>query len=153
MNGRSHAWIRSLSRGAALLRWAAGLACLAVILALVLSLFPSREEKLWQFVDERRDALIERREDDLFAGIGTSVRYQDVQGLAEMRRDYGRWRAAGIGTATILEQEATLDPEGADVRLRVALLVGIRPVADVRVTMRLDEDEEGAWRIVSLSWK
>lgn len=141
-----------MSRGAALLRWAVGLACLAVILALVLSLLPSREKSLWEFVDERRDALLERREPDVFAGIDAAVSYQHGLGLAEMRRDYAKWRASGIGTASILERDATLDPDGADVRLRVALLVGIRPVADVTVTMRLVEDADGAWRIVSLSW-
>lgn len=145
-------WNGSLSRGAALMRVVIGAAVLLVAFVVVRTCFPSREARMWRFVEDGRDALVENREEDFIAHFDPAVRYQDKSGVAEIRRDWKRWRATGIGQATILSRDLTLDPEGADVKLEVLFVAGMTPISTTKVKLRVAE-REGAFSVTSLSWE
>ena len=142
----------SLSRGAALMRVVIGLVLLFVAFVVIRSCFPSREARMWRFVEDGRDALVENREEDFIAHFDPAVRYQGKSGVAEIRRDWKRWRATGIGQATLLTREATLDADGADVQLEVLFVAGMTPVSTTKVKLRLAE-REGVFSVTSLSWE
>jgi hypothetical protein len=69
-----------------------------------------------------------------------------------MRNDWKRYRASGIGAPNVVKQEWTLDDTGATVRMEVVFVAGLRPIAQVGVTIRL-ADGDGAWKVTSLGWK
>ena len=152
MNERSHACSGSLSRGVA---WTRLLVAVVVLAAAALGLskcFRSRESRLWDFVADARSAAIDLREDDLFKCFDPAVRYRRDGNIDGIRRDWKRWKAAGIGTAAVTHQEAHLDERGADVDLTVVLTVGIQPVGQYVVRLRA-EDGDGTWRVVALDWQ
>jgi hypothetical protein len=142
----------SLSRGSALTRIVISVVAAVVLFFAVRGCFPSREEKLLRFLDESRTELTEGREDDFFEGVSPDVTYREKGGLAEMRNDWKRYRASGIGAPNVVKQEWTLDDTGATVRMEVVFVAGLRPIAQVGVTIRL-ADGDGAWKVTSLGWK
>jgi hypothetical protein len=148
---RLHRWDRSLSRGAAWVRVVAAVAVLAAGVFACSRLFRSREARLWDFVAGARSAALDLREDDFFASLDPAVRYRRDGDLEAVRRDWKRWKSAGIGTAAVTRQHARLDESGADVELTVVLVVGIQPVAEVDVRLRA-EDAGGTWHVVRLDW-
>lgn len=142
----------SLSRGFALTRIVIVVVAAMVIFFAVRSCFPSREERLRRFIDKSRDALVEGREEEFMSAFDPAVRYQATGGLAEIRRDWRRYRAIGVGQATVTKQVTTLDATGADVQLDAVLTAGLRPIAQAAVTMRV-EDRGGEWHVTTLSWR
>lgn len=152
MNGRSQRCSGSLSRGLAATRIVIAAAVLVVLFFAVRRLFPTREERLQRFLDESRDAVVELREEDFFARLDPAIRYQSSGGIPELRRDWARYKASGIGRATIVAQEQTLDADGADVKLDVVLSAGLRPLGQVAVKLRLVE-RDGDWKATELSWR
>ena len=152
MNGRSHRCNGSLSRGFAPTRVVIAAILVVVIFLVVRRLFPTREERLRAFIDDSRDAVVELREEDFFARLDPAIRYQTSGGMAELRRDWARYKASGIGRATIVGHEETLDSEGADVKLDVVLTAGLRPLGQVSVSLRVLE-RDGVWTAAGLSWR
>jgi hypothetical protein len=142
----------SLSRGAAWIRVVAAVAVLGALVFACSRLFRTREARLWDFVADARSAALDLKEDEFFACIDPAVVYREKSDLAAMQRDWKRWKTAGIGTAAVTRQEATLDDSGADVAMTVVLTVGIQPVAEVRVRLRA-EDPDGKWKVVRLDWQ
>jgi hypothetical protein len=138
-------------RGRALTRIVVAALALAALVLVAIWLIPTREKRLWAFVDSCRDALLSKREDDFLAKFEAGVRYQGAEGLAEIRRDYKRYHAVGVPRPTVVSNTATLDDEGADVRLEVVLTAGFQPLGRYRVRMRL-VDPDGEWRIVKVVW-
>ena len=114
--------------------------------------FPTREERLWRFVDATRDAFMEKDEEGFVAAFDPQVTYQAKEGLAEIRRDWKRYRSIGLGAPQVTKSAATLDETGADVRLEVFVVAGLRPVGQARVKLRLS-DAGGTWRVTSVSWQ
>jgi hypothetical protein len=147
----SHTCSGSLSRGVAWTRVVAIFAVLALAAFGLSRCFKSRESRLWDFVADARAAALDLREEDFFKCLDPAVRYRRNGGLKEVQRDWNQWKSAGIGTAAVTRQEAHLDDTGADVEMTVVLTVGIRPVAEVHVRLRA-EDEGGKWRVVRLDW-
>ncbi len=152
MNGRSQRCSGSLSRGLAATRIVIAAIVLVVLFVVAKRLFPSREERLQRFLEASRDAVVELREDDFFARLDPAIRYQATGGIPELRRDWARYRASGIGRATIVVQEQTLDADGADVKLDVVLSAGLRPLGRVAVKLRVVE-RDGDWKAIELSWR
>ena len=141
----------SLSRGAAWVRLVAAIAVLGALVFACSRLFRTREARLWDFVADARAAALDLREDDFFACVDPAVVYRKKGDLAAMQGDWKRWKSAGIGTAAVTRQDATLDDTGADVAMTVILTIGIQPVAEVRVRLRA-EDKDGDWKVVRLDW-
>jgi hypothetical protein len=156
MNDRSQncqRWIGSLSqRGVAWGRLLIGIVLLVGLVMLVARLFPTREERLWKFVDGARAAFAEHRDEDFLAAFDPSVRYQKTGGLADIRRDLKRYRAADLPPPNVTKREATFDDTGADVRLEIVVAVEIRPIAQAKVKLRV-EDGGGTWRVTSVAWE
>jgi hypothetical protein len=143
----------SLSRGLAPMRIVLGVAAIAVLAALFLYLFPSRETRFLRFFDAARTAFVERREEAFLAAFDPAVKYQGTFGTAEIRRDFRRYHSAGgLGAPEIVKQELALDPEGADLTLDVVVVAGLTPVARASVRMRALE-VDGEWRVTSVSWQ
>jgi hypothetical protein len=142
----------SLSRGAALTRIVILVVAAVVLFFTLRSCFPTREERLWRFIDSGREALADGREDDFVAAFEAGVKYQTTGGLADIRRDFKRYVATGLGRVNVVKQETTLDATGADIRLDVVFVAGLRPVAQAAVTMRA-EDGDGKWHVTSLGWR
>ena len=151
MKDRSHACRGSLSRGAAWTRVVAIAAVLAITAFAVTRCLRSREARLWDFVADARAAALDLREDEFFRCLDPAVVYRRDGGLDAVRRDWKRWKAAGVGTATVTRKEARFDERGADVEMTVVLAAGLQPIAEVRVHLRA-EDDSGAWRAVRLDW-
>jgi hypothetical protein len=151
MIDRSQACSGSLSRGVAWTRVLVAVAVLAVLVFALSRIFRSREARLWDFVADARAAALDLREEDFFKCLDPAVVYRRDGGLDAVRRDWKRWKSAGIGTAAVTRKQARLDDLGADVDLTVVLAVGIQPVGEFRVRLRA-EDEGGAWRVVRLDW-
>jgi hypothetical protein len=141
-----------LSRGAALTRIVIAVVAAVVLFFAVRACFPNRQERLRKFIDRGREALADHREDDFVAAFDPSVRYQGGNGIADVRRDFKRYVANGLGEVNVVGQHETLDATGADVRLDVLFVAGLRPVAQAAVTLRA-EDGDGTWRVTALSWK
>jgi len=140
-----------LSRGAAWVRVVGAVAVLALLVFACSRLFRSREARLWELVDDARSAAVGLEEDEFFACLDPAVRYRRDGDIEAVRKDWKRWKSAGVGTAAVTRQEARLDDTGADVDLTVVLLAGIQPVAEVKVRLRA-EDADGTWRVVRLDW-
>lgn len=151
MHDRSHVCSGSLSRGVTRTRLIVAIVALAALAFVGCRLFRTREGRLWDFVADERSAAIDLREEDFFRGIDPAVRYRRNGGLDDVKKDWKRWKAMGIGTAAVTRQSAHLDETGADVDLTVVLAAGIQPIAEVRVRLRA-EDGDGAWRVVRLDW-
>jgi hypothetical protein len=154
MNARWQLCNRSLSRsqgGRAVVRVLLIVAAVLVLWFAIRHFFPSREERLWRFVDETRDAFMEKDEPAFLAAFDPAVSYQGKGGIAEIKRDWKTYQSMGLGRPNVTKSEATLDDDGADVRLEVVLLAGLRPVAQPHVKMRLVEEGK-KWRIKSVSW-
>jgi len=139
---------RGLAWGRALI----GIVLLVGLVMLVAHLFPTREERLWKFVDGTRAAFAEHRDEDFIACFDPSVRYQKTGGLAEMRRDIKKYRTAELPPPNVTKREATFDDTGADVRLEVVVSVELRPIAHAKVRLRV-EDREGPPRVTSVAWE
>ena len=152
MSARAVRCSGSLSRGAALTRIVILVVAAVVLFFAVRSCFPSREERLWKFIDAGREALAEQREDDFLAAFDPAVKYQTTGGLAELRRDFKRYVAGGLGQVNVVKQATTLDATGADILLDVVFVAGLRPIAQASVTMRA-EDGDGVWHVTSLGWR
>jgi hypothetical protein len=156
MHDRSHKcqrWFGSLSqRGVA---WGRALIAVVVVIGLVMvvaRLFPTREERLWKFVDEARLAFAENREADFVACFDPSVRYQKSGGLADIRRELKRYRSAELPPPHVAKREAVFDETGADVRLDVVVSLELRPIAQAKVRLRI-EDADGPWRVTAVDWE
>jgi hypothetical protein len=146
-------WNGSLSqRGVAWGRLLIGIVVLVGLVMLVAHLFPTREERLWKFVDGARAAFAEKRDDDFLACFDPAVRYQKDGGLADIRREIKRYRSAELPPPNVTKREATFDETGADVRLDVVVSVELRPIAQAKARLRVD-DADGAWRITSVVWE
>jgi hypothetical protein len=115
-------------------------------------LFRSREDRMWEFVDDTRSALLAGRDAEFLAAFDPAVVYQRTHGMAEIQRDLKRFRATGIGTVKITKSDADLDDDGADLRLETLLLAGLRPVAETKVEIRLAE-RDGKWLVTSVRWE
>ena len=114
---------RSLSRGLTATRLVAAVVAVAVLIVVLMQLFPSREERLWDFVDATSDALMTGTEEEFAASFDPDVKYQASRlgtkgGLAEIRRDWKRYRAAGLPRPRIVSQKA-------DYRVNSALIPAI----------------------------
>jgi hypothetical protein len=129
-----------------------GVVFLVGLVMLIAHLFPTREERLWKFVDGARAAFVADREEDFLASFDPSVRYQKTGGLADVRREFKRYMKAGIPPPNIVKREATFDETGADVRLDVVVSVELRPIAQAKVRLRID-DADGSWRMTSVAWE
>jgi hypothetical protein len=146
-------WMESLSqRGIAWGRALIGIVVLVALVMLVARLFPTREERLWKFVDGARAAFVENREEDFLAAFDPAVRYQKDGGLADVRRELKRYVKAGYPPPNIAKREAVFDATGADVRLDVVVSVELRPIAQAKVRLRID-DVDGPWRVTSVAWE
>jgi hypothetical protein len=152
MSARAMRCSGSLSRGAALTRIVILVVAAVVLFFAVRGCFPSREERLWKFIDAGREALADKREDDFLAAFDPAVKYRTTGGLADIRRDFKRYAEAGLGQVSVTKQHATFDATGADISLDVVFVAGLRPIAQASVTMRA-EDGDGAWRVTSLGWR
>ena len=152
MNGRALRCSGSLSRGAALTRIVILVVAAVVLFFAVRTCFPSREEKLRRFIDDGREALAEGREDDFVAAFDPGVKYQTSGGATDIRREFKRYVASGLGQVNVVKYETKLDPTGADVRLDVVFVAGLQPIAQAAVTMRV-EDGDGPWHVTSLGWR
>jgi hypothetical protein len=142
-----------LSSGRALTRIVVIVAAALALVWAGCSLWPSREKRLWAFVDSCRDALLEGREEDFVACFDPGVRYQSDLGLAEIRRDYRRYRGIGVPEPTIIGNEVSFDDAGADLRLDVVLSAGLRPLGRYAVRLRAREDADRSWRIETVRWE
>jgi hypothetical protein len=146
-------WFGSLSqRGVAWGRALIGVVVLVGLVMLVAHLFPTREERLVKFVDAERAAFAEGRDADFLAGIDPAMRYQKSGGLADLVREIKRYRSAGLPPPNVTKHEETLDETGADVRLDVVVSVELRPIAQAKVRLRV-EDADGPWRVTSVAWE
>lgn len=137
------------------MRWpaVAGAVVVALLLLVLLPrLLRSREDRLRDFLVAEREALLEGEDAAFFAGIDPAVKYQSAGGMAEVRRDHAKFRSAGVGRVTFTKEQVKLDEAGADVTLEALLSAGLRPIASVSVQIRLQEDD-GAWRATSISWR
>jgi hypothetical protein len=157
MNDRSQTrprWKGSLSQGG--VAWSRALLAIVLVVGLIMivaRLFPTREERLWKFVEDARLAFVEKRDDDLFAAFDPAVRYQKTYGLAEIRRDVARYRSAELPPPHVAEREVTFDATGAEVRLVVVISVELRPIARVTVRLRVVDDDGGPVRVTSIAWE
>jgi len=146
-------WYGSLSqRGVAWGRALIGIVVVIGLVMLVARLFPTREERLWKFVEEARLAFAENREGDFEACLDPSVRYQKSGGLADIRRELKRYRTAELPPPSVVKREAVFDQTGADVRLDVVVSLELRPIAQAKVRLRID-DVDGPWRVTSVAWE
>ena len=142
----------SLSRGGAATRIVVGVLVAVLLIVVAVLVFPSREKRLWSFVDSCRDALLAGREEDFMAKFAPSVRYQSGGGTVEIRRDFKRYRSLGVPQPTFTSHAATFDAEGADVVLDVLLTVALRPLGQFHVRMHAT-DAGGEWRLTDVRWE
>ena len=142
----------SLSRGAALTRIVILVVAAVVLFFAVRTCFPSREERLRKFIDNGREALAAGHEDDFVGAFDPGVKYQTSGGVADIRREFKRFVASGLGQVNVVKYETKLDPTGADVRLDVVFVAGLQPIAQAAVKMRV-EDGDGPWHVTSLGWR
>ena len=105
MNARAVRCSGSLSRGAALTRIVILVVAAVVLFFAVRSCFPSREERLLKFITAGREALAEKREDDFLAAFDPDVKYRGTGGLADVRRDFQRYVAAGLGQVNVTRRK------------------------------------------------
>jgi len=146
-------WLGSLSqRGIAWNRALIGIVVLVGLVMLLARLFPTREERLWKFVDGARAAFVASRGEDFLGSFDPAVRYQKDGGLADIRREFRRYVKAGYPPPNIMKREAVFDETGADVRLDVVVSVELRPIAQAKVRLRID-DAGGPWRVTSVAWE
>src|SRR5438132_8409252 len=120
MNARWRRCSRSLSeRGVTASQVLSGIALLIVLVVIVMKSCRSREDRLWEFVDGARDALVAGRDAEVMSAFDPSVVYQRNQGFAQVQRDYKLFQSTGIRDVKIQMREATMSGDGADVRMEV----------------------------------
>ncbi len=153
MQDRSQAVQRPLS-AAGLARWTLPVGALALVLLAFLGrhLFRSAEERLRDALEDARSDLLAGRDAEFLAFFAPDVRYQRDGGLAEIRRDLARFRETGIRQAEVAKTDLTLDGSEADVRLQVVFYAGMQPLGEAAVRVHAVE-EDGGWKVASLSWK
>ena len=126
---------------------------LLVIVAIILyfaarKIFPTREERLWKFVESSRGALMDGREDDFFAVIDPTIHYQKSGGIDGLRRDWKAYRSNEMPPVSVTKHEAAFDDEGADVRLDAVFAAGLTIHVKLRAV-----DRDGPWRVTSIAWE
>ena len=136
--------------------WQAWVLCIALLVVLALFLrwaLRSDFQILSDSIDEARDALVEKRDEDFLAFFSPDVAYQGGGDLDSLQRDLVRWHRLGISEVFILSRDIELEAGDASIRLVVAVGSGLVRIARVDVDLEAREDAEGRWRVRTFSWR
>jgi hypothetical protein len=132
----------------------------AFVVALVMGLgltlrwfMRSDYQRISDAIDDARDALVERRDDDFLGFFTDEVVYQDKGSLAAIERDVARWHELSVLKVYVLEREIEVDGHEAAISLVVAAGQGITQWGQVDVDLEAEKDEDGGWHVRSFSWR
>ena len=140
-------------RGASLQAWLGAIAAVIVVALFLRWAFRSDAQILSDAIDEARDALVEKRDDDFLAFFSPEVTYQGRGDAASLRRDLARWHAVGISEVFVVSREIDLDGDEADIRLVVVVGPELLRIDVVNVDLEAEKDAGGEWRVRAFSWK
>jgi hypothetical protein len=133
-----------------------GVVVVALVIGLALTLrwfMRSDYQRISDAIDDARDALVERRDDDFLRFFTEDVVYQDKGSLAAIERDVGRWHELSVLKVYVLEREIEVDGYEAAISLVVAAGQGITQWGQVDVELEAEKGEDGEWHVRSFSWR
>lgn len=137
-----------------LLRGVAVLAAVLVAALLVVRGCRSETERLSDAIDDAREALDERRRDDVLTFIAQDVAYRGSGDRKAFEAGLDQWIERRAFRASIVERTIEMAP--GETSARVRLVVDVTAVFQHlrRVTVDIDaEKRDGAWQAVRFAWE
>ena len=138
-----------------LVRLLAGVGVLAAAILLVVLVSrgcKSEEERIWDRVDDARDALTDKDREAFLSFFAPDVHYQRSGDFTSLGRDLDRWIQLRVMRVTIVDRKLEVSGDTAKIRLRCD--VGNVLQSYTQVDVDLDaEKREGEWQVVHFSWK